>query len=152
MTAAASGGERERRIEEVRAALSALFAAERRYRARSRTDGDRLPLSHVRALLAIETQGTATAGDLAIASDLRPASVTAMLDHLSAEGLVQRRRSEEDARCAVITLTEAGSRALAERKAQWLQFGIDALSDRSDEELEAGVAILRALAEGINAR
>jgi DNA-binding MarR family transcriptional regulator len=137
-------------MEEVRRAFAQLMAAERRLRARQQHGSGQLPYAHVRALSLLDAEGPATAGRLAEETELRPASVTAMLDHLEAEGIVRRRRSDEDRRCVLVELTDDGREVLATKRERWRRFGEDALADVPAPELAAAVRVMRSLAEGID--
>src|SRR5207237_10366457 len=57
------------------------------------------------------------AGELALAADLSPATVTQMLDSLAEMGLVERTRSQRDRRVVACTLTTRGRKLLTERHA-----------------------------------
>src|ERR1700692_526911 len=96
-------------IATVRSAVGELLGAERRLRARDQQRRDRMTYAQTRALVALaDSGGTAadvSAGQLAKAADLHPATVTAMLDLLEDEGLVVRRRSDADRRCVLVALT-----------------------------------------------
>jgi DNA-binding transcriptional ArsR family regulator len=52
----------------------------------------------------LEKEGPRTAGELAEASGLAPASVTGLLDRLEAGGWVKRRRDPEDGRRTIVEL------------------------------------------------
>ncbi len=71
-------------------ALGELLGAERRLRARDQQRRDRMTYAQSRALIALaDSGGTAaevSAGQLARAADLHPATVTAMLDLLEERG------------------------------------------------------------------
>src|SRR3954466_13211287 len=102
--------------EAVRLAFVELTGAERRLRARDQKCGPgELTQGQIRALFTIDTKGEATAGELAKAAELSPASVSSMLDNLERDGIVERRRSDSDRRVVVVTLTAAGQELL-ERK------------------------------------
>jgi DNA-binding MarR family transcriptional regulator len=137
-------------MEEVRRAFAQLMAAERRLRARQQHRSGELPYAHVRALSLLDAEGPVTAGRLADEAQLRPASVTAMLDHLEAEGIVRRRRSDEDRRCVLVELTAAGRDVLSVKRERWRRFGEDALATVPARDLVAAVRVMRALAEGID--
>jgi MarR family transcriptional regulator, organic hydroperoxide resistance regulator len=133
--------------EAVRLAFVELMGAERRLRARDQkcAPGE-LTQSHIRALFTIDKSGEATAGDLAKAAELSPASVTAMLDHLERDGIVERRRSEHDRRVVVVRLTDSGRRVLEEKRLRWRQRGATALADVSDEHLLAAADVMHRMA------
>ncbi|MGH3098571.1 MAG: MarR family winged helix-turn-helix transcriptional regulator [Streptosporangiales bacterium] len=54
------------------------------------------------------TGGPMTAGQLTVATGLRPAATTALIDRLEARGLVQRVRSENDRRQVLVEMTSEG--------------------------------------------
>ena len=140
--------ERVARLDEMRLSFSALLAAERRFRARKDASGD-LSIAQMRAIMALGRAGSATPGELAEASDLRPASVTAMLDHLEADGLIERARDAEDGRRVIVTLTETGHALLEEKRERWRRFGDETLAELSNEELDIAVRTPAAPARGI---
>jgi DNA-binding MarR family transcriptional regulator len=141
--------ERTAQLDELRLAFSALLAAERRLRARQVQEHGGRSVAQMRAIMALGREGSATPGELAIASDLRPASVTAMLDHMEADGLIERSRDPEDGRRVIVTLTAAGNELLDHKREKWRRFGDEALADLSDTELGAAIRALRALADGV---
>jgi MarR family transcriptional regulator, organic hydroperoxide resistance regulator len=135
--------------EAVRLAFVELMGAERRLRARDRkcAKGE-LTQSHIRALFTIDksASGAATAGDLAKAAELSPASVTAMLDHLEADGIISRSRSSTDRRVVVVTLTDSGRALLEAKRTAWRHRGATALAGVSDEHLQAAADVMRRMA------
>lgn len=54
------------------------------------------------------SEGPRTAGELSIATGLRPAATTALIDRLSEKGLVRRVPSEQDRRRVLVEMTEKG--------------------------------------------
>jgi DNA-binding MarR family transcriptional regulator len=133
--------------EAVRMAFVEMMGAERRLRARDQkcAPGE-LTQSHIRALFTIDKSGEATAGDLAKAAELSPASVSAMLDHLERDGIVERRRSEHDRRVVVVRLTDSGRTLLEEKRALWRRRGAEALADVPDEHLHAAADVMHRMA------
>lgn len=133
--------------EAVRLAFVELMGAERRLRARDRkcAKGE-LTQSHIRALFMIDKSGEATAGDLAKAAELSPASVTAMLDGLERDGIVSRRRSEQDRRVVVVTLTDSGRALLNEKRAAFRRRASATLAGVSDEHLAAAADVMHRMA------
>ncbi len=135
-------------IDELRQSVSELLGAERRLRGRDRRGPHGLSFSEVRALIALgRSEGeTATAGALAKAADLNPATVTALLDTLEERGIATRRRAEEDRRCVVVSLTDEGRRKLLEATTKW-QARLDAaLADVPEAEIVSAAGVLRRLA------
>jgi DNA-binding MarR family transcriptional regulator len=144
-TAAAS---REVAIEDLRKALGELLGAERRLRGRDRPGPTGLKFSEVRALIALgrEADATATAGALAKAADLNPATVTAILDSLEERGIARRSRDEHDRRCVVVSLTEEGRKVLADANARWQSRLDEAMADLPDADVAVAAGVLRRLA------
>jgi DNA-binding MarR family transcriptional regulator len=133
--------------EAVRTALVELLGAERRLRARDQrcAAGD-LTQGQIRALFTIDKTGEATAGDLAKAAELSPASVSTMLDTLERDGIVERRRSATDRRVVVVTLTESGRALLEAKRIAWRKRGAEALAGVSDEHLVAAADVMHRMA------
>ena len=67
-----------------------------------------LPGSRERMLRLLAERGDMSQADLVCLLELRSVSVSELLGKLEAQGLVTRRRSEEDRRGLTISLTEAG--------------------------------------------
>jgi DNA-binding MarR family transcriptional regulator len=133
--------------EAVRTAVVELLGAERRLRARDQrcAKGD-LTQGQIRALFTIDKTGEATAGDLAKAAELSPASVSTMLDTLERDGIVERRRSASDRRVVVVTLTESGRALLEAKRIAWRKRGAEALAGISDEHLLAAADVMHRMA------
>ena len=93
-----------------------------------------------------------TAGELAKSADLNPASVTAMLDQLEANGIVERRRGSQDRRVCMVSLTDKGRGIVEDKRASWQALWEAQLGDLSEEELSAALRVMRtmtALLEGL---
>ena len=99
-----------RTLDELRMAMGELFGAERRLRGREQQQPRDLTHSQLRALIVLDKSVEVTAGELAKSADLNPASVTAMLAQLEANGIVERRRGSEDRRVCIVSLTDKGRR------------------------------------------
>jgi DNA-binding MarR family transcriptional regulator len=133
--------------EDVRLGFVELLGAERRLRARDKKSGPGdLTTSQVRALFKIEIEGETTAGDLAKTAELSPASVTAMLDHLERDGIIERRRADHDRRVVMVALTERGRELVAEKRAGWHARAAQALDGLSEEQLHAAADVMRRMA------
>jgi len=133
--------------EAVRMAFVELMGAERRLRARDqKCKPGELTHGQIRALFTIDVRGEATAGELAKAADLSPASVSTMLDHLERDGIVERRRSDEDRRVVVVTLTDSGRALVADKRERWRARAAAALDGVSDEHLDAAADVMHRLA------
>ncbi|HWI74965.1 MAG TPA: MarR family transcriptional regulator, partial [Baekduia sp.] len=133
--------------EAVRMAFVELMGAERRLRARDQKCGPgELTQGQIRALFKIDASGETTAGDLAKAAELSPASVSSMLDHLERDGIVSRQRSESDRRVVVVTLTDSGRALLDSKREAWRARGAAALAGVSDEDLLAAADVMHRMA------
>jgi DNA-binding MarR family transcriptional regulator len=146
MTATTGQNLRQRAaLEQVRVAVGELFGAERRLRGREQGRG--LTLSQMRALIMLEGQEAVTAGELAKGADLNPASVTAMLDQLEANGIVVRRRSADDRRVCMVSLTDAGRVAVDEQRVRWQALWEERLGGLSEEQLLAALEVMRTITQ-----
>jgi DNA-binding MarR family transcriptional regulator len=135
-------------IEDLRRSVGELLGAERRLRGRDRRGPHGLSFSEVRALIALgqEEDATATAGALARAADLNPATVTALLDSFEERGIATRRRDEQDRRCVVVSLTDEGRDVLDAAKARWQARLEEALADLPESDVAVAAGVLRRLA------
>ncbi|HEX3901105.1 MAG TPA: MarR family transcriptional regulator [Mycobacteriales bacterium] len=134
-------------LDPLRRAVGSLLAADRRLRSRDQQRrGDTLTNSHLRALHVLTHEERATAGALAKAADLNPASVTAMVDQLEMRGLVSRHRDGHDRRQCWITLTDAGREQVEEKERYWRTRMAETFADVSRKDLRAATAIIERLA------
>ncbi|MBO0693547.1 MAG: MarR family transcriptional regulator [Acidimicrobiaceae bacterium] len=127
--------------ESLRQGFGRMLAAERRLRGREGRPGG-ISSSHLRALFILLHEPEATPGTLAKAADLNPASVTAMIDQLEAQGLVERRRDTHDRRSIQISLTPAGRAKVEEKERYWRSRFDEFFSDLTAEELAAAAKVL----------
>jgi DNA-binding MarR family transcriptional regulator len=97
----------------------------------------------VRALFALDRRHAATAGEIAEAARLSPASVTNMLDDLERDGIVTRVRSDADRRRVLVTLTDTGRTVLGKRRRLWVKRWEAALEDVPERDLEAAAEVMR---------
>src|SRR5580704_10429994 len=103
----------------VRLTFVELLGAERRLRSREGNQSRDLTQSQLRALAALSKVEEVTAGELAKSADLNPASITAMLDQLEANDIIERRRTKQDRRVCMVSLTDKGRAIVDERQANW---------------------------------
>jgi DNA-binding MarR family transcriptional regulator len=139
---------REDVLEELRSAFGELLGAERRLRGRDqqhRKGGHELSHHQIRALFHLAKEPEVTAGCLAKNAELSPASMTAMLDQLEEWGFVARRRSAEDRRQVLVSLTEEGRAKMAAKRAKWNDAFRTAAGDFSDTELDSAVRVMRTI-------
>jgi DNA-binding MarR family transcriptional regulator len=141
----ATGERRTEALDGVREEFGCLLGAERRLRGRdqhTKADGD-LTVAQVRALFALDRRHAATAGEIAEAARLSPASVTNMLDDLERDGIVTRVRSDADRRRVLVTLTDTGRTVLGKRRRLWVKRWEAALEDVPERDLEAAAEVMR---------
>jgi DNA-binding MarR family transcriptional regulator len=115
-------------------------------------DGE-LTVPESSALARLDRGGPTTSTALARLEQISPQSMGATLGALEARGLVQRCPDPEDGRRAVISATEAGLRALRDRRSARTEQLAQALSNgftRTElEQLRAAAPLLERLAQGI---
>jgi MarR family transcriptional regulator, organic hydroperoxide resistance regulator len=133
-------------VDELHGAVGEMLGAERRLRSRDKATVDGLTIGQIRALMALKRKSEATAGDLARAADVTPATMTAMLDQLDGAGIVVRARSDHDRRVVMVSLTEHGQALVAKRRRAWEARWREALADVSDDEVLAAAAVMRRIA------
>lgn len=138
---------RRAEIEELRAALAHMSGAERRLRGRDHSRPGELTFAQIRALAALGREREMTAGELARSADLNPATVTAMLDHLEAAGIVERHRSTTDRRVCNVSLTSDGWELLEQKLAAWQGRWEDKLADVSDADLRTAARVVGQVTE-----
>jgi DNA-binding MarR family transcriptional regulator len=107
--------------------------------------GQELSHAQFELLIELEERGELSAGELAAAATLTPATVTQMLDHLAACGQVERTRSQTDRRIVVSRLTPGGRRRIRARRAEWKGRWEQALAGVPDEDLRAATRVLERL-------
>jgi DNA-binding MarR family transcriptional regulator len=135
---------------ELREAVAAFSAAQRRLRSRDTKAGG-LSYAQWHLLRQLAESAELPAGKLAAGADLTPASVTQMLDHLAEQGWVERVRSDSDRRVVLNRLTPAGRERFAAKEAELQARWREALSDISAEELGHAARVLRRMAEVLDA-
>ena len=129
-------------VEQLAASFKGAIAAVRRLRGRETHRPGELSFAQYTLLFKLADGGALPAGELALAADLSPATVTQMLDGLEAAALVERTRSEDDRRVVLTRLTEHGSALLAARRAQLEPLWRHALEKVSVADLLTAAAVL----------
>jgi DNA-binding MarR family transcriptional regulator len=102
------------------------------------------------ALATIERRGPITLGELATAERVQPPTITAAIDRLEGQGLVQRRTDEQDRRVVRVEITSVGRKLLARnrsRKTAYLAKRLRALSAEDAATLHEATLILDRLLE-----
>jgi MarR family transcriptional regulator, organic hydroperoxide resistance regulator len=139
------------RVDDLRSALRELLGAERRLRGRDQHQlQGGLTIAQLWALRVLE-EGEKTAGEIAEAALCNPASTTAMLDSLEERGVVQRRRSTEDRRVVLVTLTDAGREVVADKRAHSQGLWQEKFAGTPEGDLETAAAVMRVIAEMLDA-
>jgi DNA-binding MarR family transcriptional regulator len=133
-------------LDELRSAFGDLFAAERRLRGRDQSRTGGLSYAQMRTLFRIDEKDETTVGELARLAEVTPATITGMLDGLERHGIVTRRRSEEDRRVVIVTLTDEGRSLLREKRKRWRARWRTKLDDMDDVQLAAAAEAIRRMA------
>jgi DNA-binding MarR family transcriptional regulator len=144
---AAAPGQPRGSIEELRHTLAQMSAAERRLRSRDHSQPGELTHAQIRSIAALGREREMTVGELARSAELKPATVTVLLDHLEAAGIVQRHRSTEDRRVCNVALTPKGWEVLERKLAAWQALWEEQLEGVSDRDLEAAMRVIRRVTE-----
>jgi DNA-binding MarR family transcriptional regulator len=133
---------REEAVAQLGAAFKGVMAATRRLRGRDTHRHRELSFAQYHLLSGLAEHDERSAGELALAADLSPATVTQMLDSLAEMGLVERTRSERDRRVVTCTLTTRGRELLTERRAHFEQCWNAALAQFSTQDLITAAAVI----------
>jgi DNA-binding MarR family transcriptional regulator len=136
---------REEAITQLGAAFKGTMAAIRRLRGRDTHRHGELSFAQYHLLCGLVEHDERSAGELALAADLSPATVTQMLDGLAEMGLVERTRSERDRRVVNCSLTTRGRELLTERRAHLEQRWQTELAEFSVQDLATAAAVLNRL-------
>jgi MarR family transcriptional regulator, organic hydroperoxide resistance regulator len=141
-----SEGEWAAELRELGKAFRKTFRSLSRLRGRDTHLGS-TELSHAQCelLFELEERGELSAGELACAAQLTPATVTQMLDHLAAGGHVERTRQERDRRVVLTRLTPCGLREIEAKREKWQGRWEHALGDVDAQELRAATRVLTRL-------
>lgn len=143
----AAAGQTRASIEELRRTLAQMSAAERRLRSRDHAQPGELTHAQIRSIAALGREREMTVGELARSAELKPATVTVLLDHLEEAGMVERHRSTEDRRVCHVSLTPKGWEILERKLAAWQGLWEERLQDVSDDDLEAAMRVMRQVTE-----
>ena len=99
---------------------------------------------------AVALLGPATPGSIASHEQVKPPSVTRMLNQLTESGYINRLPDPEDGRQVLVEISDEGHSRLAQerqRRDAWLQEQLDQLSDSERELLRAAAPLLKRIAE-----
>jgi DNA-binding MarR family transcriptional regulator len=136
---------REDALAQLGSAFKGAMAAIRRLRGRDTHRHGELSFAQYHLLFGLAERDELSAGELAAAAELSPATVTQLLDSLAEMGLVERTRSERDRRVVTCTLTARGRELITERRAQFEQRWHAALAGFSTQEIATAAAVVERL-------
>jgi DNA-binding MarR family transcriptional regulator len=129
-------------------AFRRVFRSLRRLRGRdTHLIGSEVSHAQMELLIELSERGPLSAGDLAAAAQLTPATVTQMLDHLAASGHVERTRSEADRRVVVSCLSTQGQEKVQAKRAVWQERWEKVLADVDADDLRVTTRVLQRLNE-----
>ncbi len=133
-------------LTELGLAFRRVFRSLSRLRGRdTHLGGSELSHAQFELLIELDERGELSAGELAAAARLTPATVTQMLDHLAQGGHVERVRSETDRRVVVSRLTPQGRRKIEAKREAWRRRWEEALEGVDDRDLRAATRVLKRL-------
>lgn len=134
-------------------AVWALIGAARRAKARRGPESGGPGSSAVRVLgQLVAHDAPASMGTIGRGAGLNPASTSAVVDRLEADGLVTRTRDADDRRVVLVGLTEQGRVAVDRRVAAWQAEWADDLAALPEDDLAVTTRTLRRIAAAIDAR
>lgn len=139
--------------EELATTATELRAVIGRLSRRLRTEAGTQDLTstQLEVLRRLLQEGPATTSELAREAQMRPQSMSATIAALEREGLVDRSPDPSDGRAIVVSMSEHGTRAIAQSRAAkqgWLTRAMaERLTDAEQAQLTASVAILAKLLE-----
>jgi DNA-binding MarR family transcriptional regulator len=123
-----------------------LFRAVSRMRGRdTHLAGAEISYAQFELLIELDERGELSAGELALAARISPASVTQMLDGLAESGHVERARSDSDRRVVMARLTPLGHARVEAKRAAWRERWERALVDVSPREMRAATKVMQRL-------
>jgi DNA-binding MarR family transcriptional regulator len=132
--------------EQLRTVVGALVR-----RLRAEVESEPFSWSQARVLKRLDHDGPMTTADLARAERIKPQTMGELVAELEVAELVARKDDAADGRRRLVSLTRAGSRALAEGRAarqSWLARAIESQLDaREQRELVAALDLLRKITE-----
>ncbi|MFE1311059.1 MarR family winged helix-turn-helix transcriptional regulator [Streptomyces sp. NPDC058755] len=133
--------------EEIARAADALFVAMRRARSAGAEHFGGLSLAQVALLEPLATEPDIPVGRLASSADVSVPTATRMLQQLETKGIVVRRRSPEDERRVLVSLTDKGAELMATLRARLRERQAHAYEAFTPVERTQLVTLLRRLTE-----
>jgi DNA-binding MarR family transcriptional regulator len=119
---------------------------------RKEDEGSGLNAPRLSALSVIVFGGPITLGDLATAEQVRPPTMTRIVNALEEQGLVTKKQNKDDGRSTLLSATPAGKKLLMEgrvRRVRALAKQIAALSCEQRSALLEAAEILKAVIRAI---
>jgi DNA-binding MarR family transcriptional regulator len=113
---------------------------------------DGLTTPRLRVLSILHQDGPLTSAELSRRLDITPRAVTALVDGLEKHRLVLRRPHPSDRRATLVGLSTRGSRTYTRLASGYGELADELLAGTSDRQLAAGLAIIRRLDRGLDAR
>ena len=142
----AAPGARSPEVTALGLAFRHLFRSVSRMRGRdTHLAGAEISHAQFELLIELDDRGELSAGELALAARLSPATVTQMLDALAESGHVERTRSDSDRRVVLARLTALGQAGVAAKRAAWRERWERALADVSPREMRAAAKVMQRL-------
>ncbi len=102
-----------------------------------------LSLAQFNLLMAVQTHGAITGGELAVLLGVSPPSVSVMVERLVERGLLVRERSKEDRRKVVLRISNDEALHLARIEEQVLASFVDLVEEVGDETADKWVEALK---------
>jgi DNA-binding MarR family transcriptional regulator len=146
------GGQASLRPDGLAEAIARLRRALRRG-ARVADPGNTLAVAQLELLAALAEHPGARPGQVARLLNMRPNTVTTIVNALSARGMLCRAPAEDDRRAVELTVTEAGQQAVLAwqaTNAAVLNLALSSLPARQRRALAAAVPALHALAREVD--
>ena len=145
-TAAPPSPARDEAVTRLGASFKRAMVAVRRLRGRETHRPGSPSFAQYQLLFALDDRDDLSAGELAAAADLSPATVSHMLDSLVELAFVTRDRSTHDRRVVTCSLTAEGRKLIAQRRALFEGRWADALGDVRTADLAAAAEVLDRIA------
>jgi DNA-binding MarR family transcriptional regulator len=114
-----------------------------------------LSLRELLVLGVLATQGNIPFKELSAALSIPKSALTGLIDRLQAHGIVERRQSEWDRRCWLVTLTPSGrhlTQAIQGEEDRLMQPALDGLSETEQEAFLKAIQALNSELEGVRPR
>ena len=121
--------------------------------ARAADPGNTLAVAQLELLAALAEHPGARPGQLARRLNMRPNTVTTIVNALTARGMVRRVAAEDDHRAVELTVTDSGQQAVLAwqaTNAAVLNLALSTLTPRQRRALAAAVPALDALARAVD--